>query len=134
MDKLDKDLAARALHGILKDNALALNKFKDKQLSVQKHIIELIYTAQAKTIRNGIENKDTIMIPGIGTLKIKATRLKAIEYSKTLLKEYNVETISELDKEQRLEYEDKMSELMSKEILKRKKSRYETKDLDFGKG
>lgn len=90
---------------------------------LKQSIVKDIHKAQGETIRKGMINEDDIRLPILGKLAIKDTRRKAVEYIKMILKEYGVERVSELNKEETIVFKDRMSELMRKEILKKKSTK-----------
>jgi len=120
MDRIDKALLNKTLRSIVTDNSVSLEEFKELDLVIQKEILELVYTSQAEAIRRSMHEKNDIMLIGLGTMKIKKNRLKAIKFSEELLKEYGVEFKHELSKEQREEYSNRMEDLMRNEVLKSK--------------
>ena len=128
-DKLNKRLLKKSLAAIDVDDNKVFNIFRDKTEKIQNVILNLVYGAQAEAMRVGIENKKVISLPKIGTFKIKPTRLKSIEFSEMILEEYGLKHKSQLTDEQREEYEDRMAELMRKEILSRRLARNSDSNL-----
>ena len=129
-ETLEKGLMKKVLAKLQNSTSNAFKTFRSRTPEVQQRIINLTYRAQAESMRQGIVNRDIVMIPGIGTFKIKETRLKSIEFSQAILEEYGVKHRSQLTKELQIEHDDRMSELMRKEILSRKLAKRNKLTLD----
>lgn len=123
MDKLDKRLRKKVLESISESDSVNVIEFNKKSLMAQRTILNLVYTAQAESMRRGIEQKKIISLPTIGVFKIKDTRLKSIEFSQEILEEFGVKHKSQLSKEQLKEHNDRMAILMRNEIMSKKRNK-----------
>lgn len=65
-------------------------------------LFNLVYTAQTQTIAKGFERGEDIVLPALGTFKIKPVRRKAVQIHRDELDKRGVDHISGLPEEERL--------------------------------
>lgn len=121
MEKLSNKIKENAREALLKSDKNTTNKFKSRDKDIQDFILDTVYTAQSETIKSAFKNKQAIMLPALGTFKIKETSIIAKKHSKRLLKQYGVSHIKDLNSADRESYISDMEKIMRKEILNRKK-------------
>lgn len=106
------------IEGITKD--IKDKDFVDLDVEVKREIINLIKNTQSKSIIIGIENKEDIRLPYLGSIKIKSGRKFAVTEHSKLLDKYNVDNFDELSEERKKAFIEEHRDIIRKEFLKRK--------------